>query len=105
MHCIGGAAWNLALFARARGSVIRHLSERLSGVTVPWVYMGMLFASFCWHNEDNYLYSINYMHWGQPKQWYGIPGSNAAAFEAVMRKNLSALFKAEVCVWVVVVVV
>lgn len=23
---------------------------------MPWLYIGMLFSSFCWHNEDNYLY-------------------------------------------------
>lgn len=34
--------------------------ERLSGIVAPWLYFGMLFSSFCWHNEDNYLYSINY---------------------------------------------
>ena len=28
----------------------------VSQVSAPWVYVGMLFASFCWHNEDNYLY-------------------------------------------------
>jgi len=37
--------------------------ERLSGIVAPWLYFGMLYSSFCWHNEDNYLYSINYMHW------------------------------------------
>ena len=33
-------------------------------VNVPWVYLGMLFSSFCWHIEDNSLFSCNYMHEG-----------------------------------------
>ena len=36
---------------------------------VPWMYCGQLFAAFCWHVEDHYLYSINYMHHGAPKTW------------------------------------
>ena len=29
------------------------------------------------HVEDHYAHSINYMHWGAPKTWYGVPGSQA----------------------------
>ena len=60
--------WNLNVMPTQPGSLLRHLEEvrrgeQLSGITAPWLYFGMLFSSFCWHNEDNYLYSINYMHW------------------------------------------
>lgn len=53
----------------------------------------MLFSTFCWHVEDNYLYSINYMHHGAPKTWYGVPSSAADSFEKVMKKSHPDLFK------------
>ena len=46
----------------------------------------MLFSTFSWHNEDNYLSSINYHHVGAAKQWYGVPGEKASAFENVVRR-------------------
>ena len=61
--------WNLNNVPSTPGSVLRHVKVPLNGVNVPWLYMGTLFSTFCWHNEDNYLYSINYHHTGAPKQW------------------------------------
>ena len=59
----------LVNIASSEGSLLSHLRVRINGVNVPWLYVGMLFSSFCWHNEDNYLYSINYSHFGEGKQW------------------------------------
>ncbi|AQK55604.1 Putative lysine-specific demethylase JMJ16 [Zea mays] len=53
----------------------------------------MCFSSFCWHVEDHHLYSLNYMHWGAPKMWYGVPGKDAVNLEAAMRKHLPDLFE------------
>ena len=52
----------------------------------------MLFASFCWHKEDHNLYSINFLHHGAPKSWYGIPGSSAGRFERTLRNAVPRLF-------------
>ena len=55
--------------------VIKNKSERISGVTSPWVYLGMQFSSFCWHVEDLYINSLNYNHLGSTKTWYVVPKS------------------------------
>lgn len=86
------SGWNLNNLPRVSGSVLSYESSDISGVLVPWLYIGMCFSSFCWHVEDHHLYSMNYMHWGAPKMWYGIPGENALQLEEVMRKHLPELF-------------
>lgn len=75
--------WNINSLPIDSASLLRFLKIPINGITVPWVYVGMLFATFCWHYEDNNLYSINYSHYGSVKQWYGVPGSQADAFEKV----------------------
>ncbi|KAE9619092.1 putative chromatin remodeling & transcription regulator FYR family [Lupinus albus] len=87
------SGWNLNNFARLPGSLLSYESSDISGVLVPWLYIGMCFSSFCWHVEDHHLYSLNYMHWGAPKLWYGVPGKDACKLEEVMRKHLPELFE------------
>lgn len=87
--------WNLNNFPKLHGSMLRLVDDNIAGVMVPWLYVGMLFSSFCWHFEDHCFYSINYLHWGEPKCWYSVPGSAAEAFEQVMRKTFPDLFEAQ----------
>ncbi|CAM9865391.1 unnamed protein product, partial [Choristocarpus tenellus] len=61
--------WNLNNLPFWPGSVLRYYRTHVTGLTLPWLYLGMQFATFAWHNEDNYLYSMNYHHSGAPKQW------------------------------------
>eukprot|EP00027_Filamoeba_sp_ATCC50430_P002798 CAMPEP_0168545640 /NCGR_PEP_ID=MMETSP0413-20121227/3067_1 /TAXON_ID=136452 /ORGANISM="Filamoeba nolandi, Strain NC-AS-23-1" /LENGTH=899 /DNA_ID=CAMNT_0008575753 /DNA_START=158 /DNA_END=2857 /DNA_ORIENTATION=- len=88
------SGWNLNKFAKFPGSLLNFLPESISGVTIPMMYVGMLFSTFCWHVEDNYLYSINYIHHGAPKVWYGIPEHAATKFEEVMKNAVPELFQA-----------
>lgn len=60
--------WNLNNIPNSKNSVLRHVKVGINGINVPWLYFGCLFSTFCWHNEDNYMYSINYHHRGAPKQ-------------------------------------
>ncbi|XP_047341100.1 lysine-specific demethylase 5B [Impatiens glandulifera] len=87
--------WNLNNLPKVQGSMLRTLHNNIAGVMVPWLYIGMLFSSFCWHFEDHCLYSMNYLHWGEPKYWYSVPGCKASDFEKVMRNSLPDLFDAQ----------
>lgn len=42
------SGWNLNNFPRLPGSVLSYESSDISGVLVPWLYIGMCFSSFCW---------------------------------------------------------
>jgi hypothetical protein len=83
-------AWNLTKLPTCSDSVLQHITTPITGVNVPWLYIGMLFSTFCWHTEDNYLFSMNYSHLGAGKQWYGIPQYDANKFEKVFSlKNIT----------------
>ncbi|XP_009133824.1 probable lysine-specific demethylase JMJ14 isoform X4 [Brassica rapa] len=92
-HQYSTSGWNLNNLSRLPGSVLSFERCDISGVIVPWLYVGMCFSTFCWHVEDHHLYSLNYLHTGDPKVWYGIPGSHAASFENAMKKLLPDLFE------------
>ncbi|KAJ7741026.1 jumonji superfamily protein [Mycena metata] len=87
--------WNLNNIPIVSDSLLRFIKSDISGMTVPWTYVGMTFSTFCWHNEDHYTYSINFMHWGETKTWYGVPGSDAEKFEAAIKGEAPDLFQAQ----------
>ncbi|XVF51494.1 hypothetical protein PTKIN_Ptkin04bG0189600 [Pterospermum kingtungense] len=87
--------WNLNNLPKLKGSMLQAVHHNITGVMVPWLYVGMLFSAFCWHFEDHCFYSMNYLHWGEPKCWYSVPGNEASAFEKVMRECLPDLFDAQ----------
>ncbi|GIX89785.1 hypothetical protein CEXT_172121, partial [Caerostris extrusa] len=89
------SGWNLNNLPVLEGSVLKHIQADISGMKIPWTYVGMCFATFCWHNEDHWSYSINYLHWGEPKTWYGVPGGKAESFEEAMRSVAPELFNAQ----------
>ncbi|KAJ8245503.1 hypothetical protein GJAV_G00271420 [Gymnothorax javanicus] len=89
------SGWNLNNLPVLEQSVLTHINADISGMKVPWLYVGMCFSSFCWHIEDHWSYSINFLHWGEPKTWYGVPAHAAEQLEAVMKKLAPELFDSQ----------
>ncbi|XP_037731613.1 lysine-specific demethylase lid [Drosophila subpulchrella] len=89
------SSWNLNNLPLLEDSILGHINADISGMNAPWMYVGMCFAAFCWHNEDHWSYSINYLHWGEPKTWYGVPGSCAEQFEETMKQAAPELFSSQ----------
>ncbi|WVQ97837.1 hypothetical protein IAU59_004952 [Kwoniella sp. CBS 9459] len=93
MNSYAADGWNLNNMPILPDSLLRYIRSDISGMTVPWIYLGMMFSTFCWHNEDHFTYSVNYMYWGETKTWYGIPGSDAEKFEEAMKSEAPELFE------------
>lgn len=89
------SGWNLNNMPVMEQSVLAHITADICGMKLPWLYVGMCFSSFCWHIEDHWSYSINYLHWGEPKTWYGVPGHAAEQLESVMKRLAPELFVAQ----------
>ncbi|MCJ1395849.1 hypothetical protein MMC18_008735 [Xylographa bjoerkii] len=74
-------SWNVSKLE----NLLDVLGQKIPGVNTTYLYLGMWKATFAWHLEDVDLYSINYIHFGAPKQWYSISQEDARRFEAAMR--------------------
>ena len=87
--------WNLNRLPVVQNSILKAFDADISGMKVPWLYVGMCFSTFCWHTEDHWTPSINYLHWGEPKTWYGVPAEYAERAETVMRDSAKELFSGQ----------
>ncbi|GEQ71293.1 hypothetical protein JCM33374_g4975, partial [Metschnikowia sp. JCM 33374] len=74
------SCWNVAKLP----NLLDLMEEKLPGVNDAYLYAGLWKATFSWHLEDQDLYSINYLHFGAPKQWYSIPQSQNNKFFKLM---------------------
>lgn len=73
-----GGAWNVDKL----DSIVNLLGE-VPGVSKAYLYVGTWRSMFAYHVEDLDLYSINYLHAGEPKSWYSIKQKDKRRFESL----------------------
>ncbi|XP_077631147.1 lysine-specific demethylase 4D [Crocuta crocuta] len=73
--------WNLGHLGTIQDLLEQECGVVIEGVNTPYLYFGMWKTTFAWHTEDMDLYSINYLHFGEPKTWYVVPPEHGERLE------------------------
>ncbi|XP_027139122.1 lysine-specific demethylase 4C isoform X3 [Larimichthys crocea] len=73
--------WNIGHLNSVLDVIEEDCGVSIQGVNTPYLYFGMWKTTFSWHTEDMDLYSINYLHFGEPKSWYAIPPEHGKRLE------------------------
>ncbi|KAL4634777.1 lysine-specific demethylase 4B-like [Arapaima gigas] len=73
--------WNIGHLNTLLDMVEQECGIVIEGVNTPYLYFGMWKTTFAWHTEDMDLYSINYLHFGEPKSWYSVPPEHGKRLE------------------------
>ncbi|KAI1883317.1 hypothetical protein AGOR_G00243950 [Albula goreensis] len=77
--------WNIGHLNTILDTVERDSGITIEGVNTPYLYFGMWKTTFAWHTEDMDLYSINYLHFGEPKSWYCVPPEHGKRLERLAK--------------------
>ncbi|XP_032387160.1 lysine-specific demethylase 4A isoform X1 [Etheostoma spectabile] len=77
--------WNICRLNTILDTVECESGITIEGVNTPYLYFGMWKTTFAWHTEDMDLYSINYLHFGEPKSWYCVPPEHGKRLERLAK--------------------
>lgn len=85
--------WNINRLGTILDCVGKDYGISIEGVNTAYLYFGMWKTTFAWHTEDMDLYSINYLHFGEPKTWYCVPPEHGYKLEKLANENFSSSYK------------
>lgn len=88
--------FNLLNFPNILPTVLHQYMDTLGGITTPHLYLGTENSLFPPHVEDRDLWSISYLHKGNPKVWYTVNALNARVLEAEVSSKVHP-FVSNVC--------
>merc|ERR1712038_1093904 len=82
-----GDSWDIRSFANNKNSLLKYFSRFcMEGINQSMIYCAIRFSTFTWHVEDNFLHSLSYHHHGEPRTWYGIPGTERVKVEHLAKE-------------------
>lgn len=81
----GVAEWNIGGLNTILDTVESESGAKNKGINKPYLYFGMWKSAFAWHTEDMDLYSINYLHFGEPQSWYVVPPDHGKRLEELAK--------------------
>ncbi|KFB37556.1 AGAP011180-PA-like protein [Anopheles sinensis] len=82
--------WNINRLGTILDFVNEDYGISIDGVNTAYLYFGMWKTTFAWHTEDMDLYSINYLHFGEPKTWYAVPPEHGRKLEKLAKNSFPA---------------
>ncbi|XP_041436053.1 lysine-specific demethylase 4C isoform X6 [Xenopus laevis] len=85
--------WNISRLNTILDVVEEECGISIEGVNTPYLYFGMWKTTFAWHTEDMDLYSINYLHFGEPKSWYTVPPEHGKRLERLAQGFFPSSFQ------------
>ncbi|XP_018113629.1 lysine-specific demethylase 4C isoform X2 [Xenopus laevis] len=85
--------WNISRLKTILDVVDEECGISIEGVNTPYLYFGMWKTTFAWHTEDMDLYSINYLHFGEPKSWYTVPPEHGKRLERLAQGFFPSSFQ------------
>eukprot|EP01118_Nematostelium_gracile_P006478 TRINITY_DN2082_c0_g1_i2.p1 TRINITY_DN2082_c0_g1~~TRINITY_DN2082_c0_g1_i2.p1 ORF type:complete len:592 (-),score=136.57 TRINITY_DN2082_c0_g1_i2:30-1805(-) len=87
----GVETWNMSRLDSILNVVLGDI--KLAGINTPYLYFGMWKAMFAWHVEDMNLFSINYLHFGEPKYWYAVSPQDGPRLERLAQSYFPEQFR------------